>query len=100
MEKSCRTCAPKASPRPLHLVNNPKQPLHGRNSSKNKIFWKGVIKNLLKSQHFLPFRTQPLLMDKVIKSKRDLELVTSHSSGYETSSQKFIYYLTKFDGVT
>ena len=82
------------------LVNNPKQPLHGRNYSKNIIFWKGVIKNLLKSQHFLPFRTQPLLMDKVIKSKRDLELVTSHSSGYETSSQKFIYYLTKFDGVT
>ena len=30
-------------------------------------------------------------MDKVIKSKRDLELVTSRSSGYETSSEKFLY---------
>ena len=31
MEKSCRKCAPKASPRPyLILVNNPKQPLHAR----------------------------------------------------------------------
>ena len=53
-------------------------------------------------------------MDKVIKNKRDLELVTSRSSGYEISSQKFlywlyqrdirgislvIYYLTKFDVV-
>ena len=53
-------------------------------------------------------------MDNVIKNKRDLELVTSRSSGYEISSQKFlywlyqrdirgislvIYYLTKFDVV-
>ena len=39
-------------------------------------------------------------MDKVIKSKRGLELVAIRSSGYETSSQKFhyytVYYLTKF----
>ena len=28
------------------LVNNPKQLLHARNSFKNKIFWKGIIKNL------------------------------------------------------
>ena len=61
-------------------------------------------------------------MDKVIKNKRALELMTSRSSGYETSSQlqvtkqvqKFMlrnkftssqnffismYYLTKFNGV-
>ena len=41
-------------------------------------------------------------MDNVIKNKRVLELVTSPSSGYKTSSQFFllvIYYLTKFDGV-
>ena len=31
------------------LVNNPKQPLHARNSFKNKIFWKRIIKNPLKS---------------------------------------------------
>ena len=30
-------------------------------------------------------------MDKIIKNKRDLELVTSRSSGYETSSEKFLY---------
>ena len=36
-------------------------------------------------------------MDKVIKNKRGLELVTSVSLGYETSSEKF--HLTKFDDV-
>ena len=37
------------------------------------------------------------------QNKRSLELVTSHSSGYTTSSKKIhllvIYYLTKFDDV-
>ena len=28
------------------VVNNPKQPLHARNSFKNKVFWKGIIKIL------------------------------------------------------
>ena len=28
----------------LMLVNNPKQPLHARNSVRNKIFWKRIIK--------------------------------------------------------
>ena len=28
------------------FVNSPKQPLHARNSFKNKIFSKGIIKNL------------------------------------------------------
>ena len=28
----------------LILVNNPKQPLHAKNSFKNKIFLKGIIK--------------------------------------------------------
>ena len=38
MEKLCRKCAPKASLRPLLiLVKNSKQPLHARNSFKNKI---------------------------------------------------------------
>ena len=30
-------------------------------------------------------------MDKVIKNKRGLELVTSHYSGHETSLEKFLY---------
>ena len=41
MEKSCRKCALKASP--IILLNNLKQPLHARNSFKNKIFWKGIM---------------------------------------------------------
>ena len=42
-------------------------------------------------------------MDKVIKNKWGLELVTSPSSDHETSSEKIpliaIYYLAKFDDV-
>ena len=51
IEKSCRKCAPKASPRHhLVLVNDPKQPLHARIFLKNKVFWKRIIKNLWKDQ--------------------------------------------------
>ena len=32
-------------------------------------------------------------MDKIIKTKKGPELVTSRSSGYETSSEKFLYLL-------
>ena len=38
---------------------------------------KGVIKKPLKSQLYLFLQNQSLLMEKVIKNKRDLELVTS-----------------------
>ena len=41
-------------------------------------------------------------MDKVIKNKKGLELVTSRSSGHETSAEKSLYslyYLAKFDDV-
>ena len=38
------------------------------------------------------FQTQSLLlMDKAIKNKKGLELVISHSAGYETSPEKFLY---------
>ena len=85
----------------LILVNNPKQPLHARNSFKSKIFWKRIIKNPLNSQLYFFFWTQSLLMNKVIKNKSCLELVPSRSSGYKTSSEKFLFisYLTKFDDV-
>ena len=39
------------------------------------------------------FQTQSLLMEKIIKNKRGLELVPSHSSGHETSSEKILYLL-------
>ena len=85
MEKSCRKSASKASPRPLfYFENNPKQLLHARSSFKNKLFWTKIIKNLF-------FWTQPLLIVKVIKNKRGLELVTSSSSSYETSSETLLY---------
>ena len=39
MEKSCRKCAPKASPGPfLILVNNPKQPLDARKQVQKNSF--------------------------------------------------------------
>ena len=38
----------------LILVNNLKQPLHARNSFTNQIFWKRMIKKLLKSWLYLP----------------------------------------------
>ena len=51
-----------------------------------------IIKKVnLKSQLYIFFRTQSLLMGKVTKSKMGLELFTSRSSGYETSSEKFLY---------
>ena len=58
MEKSCRKCVTKASPRPLfNFGNNPKQPLHARNLFKNKIFWKRIIKKPVTL--FLPLNPVP-----------------------------------------
>ena len=55
MEKSCRKLAPKASPRPplLILLYKRKQPLHARNSFKNKMFWKRIIKKSPKNVNFI-----------------------------------------------
>ena len=50
MENSCQNEHQKLVPDPfLILVNNPKQPLHARNSFKNKLFWKSNIKKPLRS---------------------------------------------------
>ena len=37
------------------------------------------------------FRTKSLLMDKIIKYKRDLKLMNSCSSRYKADSEKFLY---------
>ena len=77
----------------LILVNNPKQPLHARNSFKSKMFRNRIIKNPLKSQFYFFFLTQSLFMDKVIKNK---------TLQVEKQVQKNLlvtYYLTKFDDV-
>ena len=73
----------------LILLINPKQPLHASNSFKNIL--KEPQKASKKLTLFNFFQIQSLLMDKVIKNKRDVELVTSCSSGYKTSSEKFLY---------
>ena len=95
MEKSCRKYAPKASPRPLfYFGKQPKTAIAARNSFKNKIFWKGIIKNLWKV-NFIFFFSNPVPFNRksYIKNKKGLELVTSRSSGYETRHKNlFISY--------
>ena len=45
MENHAENKYQKLVPHPfLILLNNPKQPLHVRNSFKNKKFWKSIIK--------------------------------------------------------
>ena len=51
---------------------------------KIRYFERGLSKSLKKGE-------SSLLMDKIIKNKRSTELVTSRSSGYKTSSEKFRY---------
>ena len=76
----------------LILVSNPKQLLHATNSFLNQIFWKRIIRKPLKNNFFF-FRTQSLLIDKVIKSKSGLEQVSSCSSRYKTNSNTLPYSL-------
>ena len=87
MEKSCRKCARIASPRPL--INFGKSPKTAIACDKFYILKEGYQKALKKLT--LLFRTQFLAMDKIIKNKRSLELVTSRSSGYKTRSEIFLY---------
>ena len=48
----------------LILVNKRKQSFHARNSFKNKLFWKTIIKNFQKVDFIFSF-----VMDKIIKTK-------------------------------
>ena len=91
MKKSCRKCASKASPR-LLLLNNPKQPLYGRNFFKNNILKEDYQKALKKLTLF--FLLNPVLFNgQSYQNKKGLELVTSSSSSHEASSEKFLYLL-------
>ena len=56
-------------------------------------YFEGRLSKSLKKVNFTFFRTQSLLIDKVIKNKRGLEPVTSRSSVYKISSEKFLYSL-------
>ena len=69
---------------------------------KIRYFESGLLKSIKNVTVF--FLSNPVdLVDKIIKNKRGLELVTSSFSGYKTSSENFpllvMYYLTKFDDV-
>ena len=90
MEKSCRKCA--ASPRPLfYFGKQPKTAIACKEFLQKQDILEGIIKSLLKIKLYFFFPDQSLLIDKVIKNKKGLELVTSPSSGYKISSKKFIY---------
>ena len=42
--------------------------------------------------YFFSFEPSLFSVDKIMKYKRDLELVTSRFSGYKTSSEKSLYW--------
>ena len=56
---------------------------------KIRYFERELSKSLKKANFVFSF--EPSLFDKIIKNKRGLELVTSRSSGYKISSEKFLY---------
>ena len=89
MEKSCRKYAPKASPRSFfYFGKQPKTAIACKKFYlKIRYFERGLSKTFKKVNFVFFFPAQSLLMDKVIKNKRAVELVTSPSSGYKTSSQ-------------
>ena len=92
IEKSCRNVQQKLVPDLfIILVNNPKQPLYARNYFKSKIFRKEDYQKALKKITSF-FLSNPVSFNsKIIKNKRGLELLTSRYSGYETSSENFLY---------
>ena len=91
MKKSCRKCAPNASPRPL--LN------FGKSSKTAFVYKKFFQKNILKEDYqevlkkwTLFFLSNPLpLKGQSYQKQRGLELVTNCSSSYKTSSEKFLY---------
>ena len=83
------------------LVNNPKQPLPAINSFKNKIFWKGILKNSWKSKYsfslnYFPFNEQSYQKQKGPRTS-DQSLFRLQNK-FTNNSLLVMYYLTKFDG--
>ena len=73
------------------LVNNQNSHCMHNIVLKVRYFEKGLSKGLKKGNFIFFFGTQSLLIVKIMKNKRGLELVTSCYSGYETKSEKFLY---------
>ena len=58
---------------------------------KIRYFDRGLSKSFIKLTLFFHSNPHSLLMDKIMKNKKSLEPVTSHSSTYKASSEKFLY---------
>ena len=70
MGKSCRKWTSKASLRPFFiLVNNPKQPLHARNSFETRYFERGLSKTLKKVNFIFSSKPSPFWCTKLSKTK-------------------------------
>ena len=67
------------------LVNSLNSQIYARDPLENKLFWKRIIK---KTRFFLC--AQYLLMDKIMKTKRCLELVTTLFLCRKTCLEKFL----------
>ena len=58
---------------------------------KTRYFERRLSKSLKKANFIFFFQSQSLFVDKIMKNKRGMEIVTNHSTGYKTSSKKFLY---------
>ena len=77
----------------LILVNETKQPFYAGNFFKNKSLLEDYQKALEKLTLFF-FQIKFFFIDKIIKNRRGLELVTSSSLDHKTSSENsFISYI-------
>ena len=74
----------------LILLNNPKQPLHTRNSFKIRHFERGLSKSLKKLNLYFLSNPVPFNGQSYQKQKGS---GASHQSDHETSSEKFLYLL-------
>ena len=91
VEKSCRKYVPKASPRPFFiLVNNQSSYCMQEVLLQIKYFERGLSKTLKKLTLFFLLNPVPLNGQKYQKQKGP-GTVNCRSSGYKTSSQKFLY---------
>ena len=106
MEKYAGNVHQKLVPNPFFiLVNNPKQPLHARNSFRNKLFWKKDDQNTLKklTLYFLsnpvPFKEQSYQKQKGPGTSDQSLLQNKLQNKFRKMPLLVIYYLTKFDDI-
>ena len=103
MEKSCRKCAIKASPRPLFNFDKyPKTAIACKKFFRNKMFWKGIIKKPLKG--WLYFFSNPFLFNRQSYRKQREPGTSDHSLfRLQSKSRKLpllvMHYLIKFDNI-